>query len=141
VTKILSDLDQIPKGVALKVPLARLAESKVIVAVGAEKMRRLIREALRVAAASTSQHALQGCSSEREAFAVSTPHAAGDVVTGAPSNSKSLLLWDVVVDGENFRDDDAGVFQAIVFLVCRVEAGRSQHKTHHDCHETNRSPL
>jgi hypothetical protein len=28
VTKILSDLDQVPKGVALKVPLALLAESK-----------------------------------------------------------------------------------------------------------------
>jgi len=28
VTKILSDLDQIPKGVALKVPLAQLAETK-----------------------------------------------------------------------------------------------------------------
>jgi hypothetical protein len=29
VTKILSDLDQVPKGVALKVPLAELAETKV----------------------------------------------------------------------------------------------------------------
>jgi hypothetical protein len=28
VTKILSDLDQIPKGVALKVPLAQLVETK-----------------------------------------------------------------------------------------------------------------
>jgi hypothetical protein len=28
VTKILSDLDQVPNGVALKVPLAQLAESK-----------------------------------------------------------------------------------------------------------------
>ena len=28
VTKILSDLDQIPKGIALKVPLAQLAETK-----------------------------------------------------------------------------------------------------------------
>ena len=28
ITKILSDLDQLPKGVALKVPIAELAESK-----------------------------------------------------------------------------------------------------------------
>ena len=40
VTKILSDLDQIPKGVALKVPLADLAHSK-------EKVRSALNRATR----------------------------------------------------------------------------------------------
>lgn len=40
VTKILSDLDQIPKGVALKVPLAQLPESK-------EKVRSALNRATR----------------------------------------------------------------------------------------------
>jgi hypothetical protein len=40
VTKILSDLDQIEKGVALKVPLAELAESK-------EKVRSALNRATR----------------------------------------------------------------------------------------------
>jgi hypothetical protein len=40
VTKILSDLDQVPKGVALKVPLAQLAESK-------EKVRSALNRATR----------------------------------------------------------------------------------------------
>ena len=40
VTKILSDLDQVPKGVALKVPLAELAHSK-------EKVRSALNRATR----------------------------------------------------------------------------------------------
>ena len=40
VTKILSDLDQVPKGVALKVPLAQLAHSK-------EKVRSALNRATR----------------------------------------------------------------------------------------------
>ena len=40
VTKILSDLDQVPKGVALKVPLAQLTESK-------EKVRSALNRATR----------------------------------------------------------------------------------------------
>ena len=40
VTRILSDLDQVPKGVALKVPLAVLAESK-------EKVRSALNRATR----------------------------------------------------------------------------------------------
>ena len=40
VTKILSDLDQVPKGVALKVPLAELAHSK-------EKVRSALNRAAR----------------------------------------------------------------------------------------------
>jgi hypothetical protein len=39
VTKILSDLDQVPEGVALKVPLAELAESK-------EKVRSALNRAI-----------------------------------------------------------------------------------------------
>jgi len=40
VTKILSDLDQVPKGIALKVPLAQLDESK-------EKVRSALNRATR----------------------------------------------------------------------------------------------
>ena len=40
VTKILSDLDQVPKGIALKVPLAELAHSK-------EKVRSALNRATR----------------------------------------------------------------------------------------------
>jgi hypothetical protein len=42
VTRILSDLDQIPKGVALKVPLAQLSDSK-------EKVRSALNRATRKA--------------------------------------------------------------------------------------------